>query len=818
MKLRKMVAAVLSTALVVTGMPNMATSVFNVAKAAEVKKNQADLYFNSDADLVLNSAAEFFKFARNVQNGETYEGKKVVLATDIDMSIYDSFYGVGGSSSKTAFRGIFDGAGHTIYGANVVSSGGEYSGIFNYVYEGTIKNLNVINAKIQGNTDSNAEGAGGIVGGTNETVVSNCTFQGSVNGYWAVGGIVGFLDYESLVVNCGVSKSRISGKNKIGGVVGDLGSGNAVENSFFTGTVAGTGIDIGGLVGETSGHIVNSYVMPTIEITNDVQATDVGLVTGDVGERASAAACYYLENDKWNAVGTNASSNFKPSACTDEELTSQTFLQKLNANKVSFSADTWTGWVEGENGYPRLGKINRVCYTKVPGVILLNNETYGEEGQTYSAVLKMGSGISQIIPSVYTISDKRKIDSTYKNSKLEFTMPGEPVYMDFETVAATATPIPTETPTTPPTAEPTQTPIATSTTTPQEPTGKIPVICGTKEGVLIENYQEYGETGKLYSVVLKKEAGISEIIPTVHLADGTVIETNYLNGVLSFIMPKDTVYIDFETIAAPATEVPATTATVMPTEVPTTEPTQTPATEPSATPSVKPDPTTIPDGVPTVTPHSTTKPDSTSAASPSPNPGTGGVPSPSNKPSASPTLTPAKTPTVEATQTPRPGIEAIPKKVTLYVDGNAGKSVKLRTNIKNGSQFKLSYSSGNKKVATVSKSGVVTAKAKGSTVIFAKLISTQEPNISYNFVITTVTVKKAGITFKKPVSTLKVKQKKKLTVVLNGLQGKVTWKVSDKKIATISKNGTITAKKAGKVKVTAICGKYKKTCSIVVKK
>lgn len=134
---------------------------------------------------------------------------------------------------------------------------------------------------------------------------------------------------------------------------------------------------------------------------------------------------------------------------------------------------------------------------------------------------------------------------------------------------------------------------------------------------------------------------------------------------------------------------------------------------------------------------------------------------------------------------------------------SAGQSKTLTVS---GTTEAVSWSSSNKAVATVNSSGKVTAKKTGSATITATVGSTK--------LTCSVTVKKPVISAK--AFTITAGQKKTLKVTGNA--GKVTWKTSKSSVATVSSKGVVTAKKAGKAKITASVDGCKLTCTVTVKK
>lgn len=79
-------------------------------------------------------------------------------------------------------------------------------------------------------------------------------------------------------------------------------------------------------------------------------------------------------------------------------------------------------------------------------------------------------------------------------------------------------------------------------------------------------------------------------------------------------------------------------------------------------------------------------------------------------------------------------------------------------------------------------------------------------------------VKAKKLKMKKKKITIRVGQKKKISVKTKPKKATIKWSSSKKKIATVSKKGVVTGKKVGTAKITAKSGKKKATCKVVVKR
>ena len=92
---------------------------------------------------------------------------------------------------KLPFSGVFDGQGHLISNFTYITSSGIDIGLFG-CSEGQIRNFGLVGVHVQGRAY-----VGGLVG-ENYGMIAACFTSGIVNGYDAVGGLVGITPMESL--------------------------------------------------------------------------------------------------------------------------------------------------------------------------------------------------------------------------------------------------------------------------------------------------------------------------------------------------------------------------------------------------------------------------------------------------------------------------------------------------------------------------------------------------------------------------------------------------------------------------------------------
>ena len=147
------------------------------------------------------------------------------------------------------------------------------------------------------------------------------------------------------------------------------------------------------------------------------------------------------------------------------------------------------------------------------------------------------------------------------------------------------------------------------------------------------------------------------------------------------------------------------------------------------------------------------------------------------------------------TEAPKPKV--VKKTKTLYL--------KYKAEIIISKDGPYTYTTSNKKIATVNSKGIVTAKKAGKVVITAK---SDKLIVKFTVTVKNPTLNKTKLTLKKGKSfTLKVK----------GGTGKITFKSSNKKIVSVSSKGKLKAVKKGKATITVSVSGIKLKCKITVK-
>ena len=232
----------------------------------------------------IRNAKDLKLLAQKVNGGVTYKDKYFKLTADIDLKNEPNWTPIGTMLVEEGrpFQGTFDGDEHQITNLKI-SNGGQYAGLFGYTEGAVIKSCNVT-GEINGYNQT-----GGIVGyANNNTHILNCSFQGNVKGKGeGRGGIVGYMSGGGEVSGCFVT-GTVTGDREVGGIAGS-GVGT-IKNCYALANVTATGVNAGGIAGKAYGvTIENCYY------SGEVSAKDyAGGIAGYVSGAKTIRNCVSL--------------------------------------------------------------------------------------------------------------------------------------------------------------------------------------------------------------------------------------------------------------------------------------------------------------------------------------------------------------------------------------------------------------------------------------------------------------------------------------------------------------------------------------------
>lgn len=247
-----------------------------------------------DNVLTINTVKEFVAFAADVNAGNTYAGKTVVLGADLDLAgVTWTPIGFDGK----IFKGTFDGNSKVIKNLTVLMAGKSDVGLFGVTHDGEIKNVTVENAKVAGRLN-----VGVVAGQPYTTKYTNITVKGlvEVDGFSYVGTVGGKNAYanwnnitvavkEGSYVKANSTENGKAYRTYVGGVVGFNGEGGHTFSNITSNIdVFGSTCDVGGAFGIA--HYNNKF--ENITVTGNVTLTDAAIAE----EIGGIAGVWHNEN------------------------------------------------------------------------------------------------------------------------------------------------------------------------------------------------------------------------------------------------------------------------------------------------------------------------------------------------------------------------------------------------------------------------------------------------------------------------------------------------------------------------------------------
>lgn len=232
----------------------------------------------------------------------SFSGCTLTMFSDIDLE-NEEWSGIGTYLPSVAFKGTFDGNGHTIKGLNIT---GTTSGLFGYTDAGaTIKNL----------TAAGTSKGSGIVYYAKQTTINNCTsniylditditnYSGGIAGRPIKCSITDCTNNGSVTINTSVPSSYC------GGIIGDCDQ-TSVTGCYNYGTITinktGSNFLIGGIAGVMEGSgctVTECENHGAINATNGISSTtSLGGITGRMYASTQIKSCNNYGNITINST------------------------------------------------------------------------------------------------------------------------------------------------------------------------------------------------------------------------------------------------------------------------------------------------------------------------------------------------------------------------------------------------------------------------------------------------------------------------------------------------------------------------------------
>ncbi|MCB5252345.1 MAG: leucine-rich repeat domain-containing protein, partial [Candidatus Cloacimonetes bacterium] len=261
----------------------------------------------------------------------------------------------------TPFSGNFDGNGYQIAGLYINRPQADYQGLFGYISNAALLNMQLSDAQIVGN-----DYVAALSGSALTSIIANCSVQAEITGAEITGGLIG-----SLAMNSQLSHSsalvQISGDFATGALCGYAKGYSEISSCVSRGSVTGN-IAAGGLIGILGGSFLSkSYSTAAVSASSST-----GGLLGENDTQSTVQECYSIGsvsgvNDVGGLIGRNLDSTVSQSYWNTQSsgLSYSAAGEGRSSQDMSypFAADTYQNWDFAESwswdedyngGYPYL--------------------------------------------------------------------------------------------------------------------------------------------------------------------------------------------------------------------------------------------------------------------------------------------------------------------------------------------------------------------------------------------------------------------------------------------------------------------------------
>ena len=206
--------------------------------------------------IFITNYAGLKEISKQAKNGDDFSNKIIHIIDDIDCGA--SFNIENGELQKGEnfepipnFNGVLDGNGYSIKNLYIKTESSVIALISNINTQGTVKNLVIDNAYIEGISTI------GSIAGRNCGTISNCISQNAKitgsgkNAGTVIGGICGYNYAKGKLINC-VNKGEVISKYKLCGGICGYNLGGNISNCTNYGKITGNH-QVGGIAGDSEG-------------------------------------------------------------------------------------------------------------------------------------------------------------------------------------------------------------------------------------------------------------------------------------------------------------------------------------------------------------------------------------------------------------------------------------------------------------------------------------------------------------------------------------------------------------------------------------